>query len=583
MGATRKAALLAVAGVLAAACAGGGEGVGSDEDAIAGQVGDGQVAEAPVAASSDAAAPQIAATGADGEPLAVAVGGDAQTDGSATATDGAAAPVAGQAAATDDQSNAAPAAGAPAAAPASQDDAASTPPASSGSGAPVIEVTVDPDEAAANQASGSGSGASGSGSNSGAANPPSGGNSSDDRQTTTSSPFRSTKSPDSTVTIRPTIRPQTTTTTRASTTTRATTTQRQTTTTRRSTTQRQTTTQPPTTQRRTTTTQRQTTTRPPTTQRQTTTTVRPPTTSPPTTSGNRVGDLAFREDFTAGNWQGRFDFDVFHRDDVLGSQDVWPGDHQITGPNDLCGPPQEKRSVNRGQRSSGFNDEWIYRCVPGGDLAKAHIMTTIGNTSGYSVGGFAPKETFRNVREVRWDVNQTDLGTRQWTEIAIVPVAKYDILDLPCPPSLPCQLPSHTDLGSVGTRWMGQHVRGIGTPSQPNGYIETTGPNGYRCGGCPMEIGRKYGVNYAVNDPAITSIQIRRTNFFRDNGDGTLTWGLQMADGSFDEFTVPGSIPSGPVKVVFKDHNYTPLKAPSKALPVTTFTWHWDNLEVYTR
>ena len=74
---------------------------------------------------------------------------------------------------------------------------------------------------------------------------------------------------------------------------------------------------------------------------------------------------------------------------------------------------------------------------------------------------------------------------------------------------------------------------------------------------------------------------MRRSNFFRDNGNGTLTWGFQLENGSFNEFTVPGSFPSGPVRVVFKDHNYTPMKSPSTLRSETTFTWHWDNIGVY--
>ena len=76
--------------------------------------------------------------------------------------------------------------------------------------------------------------------------------------------------------------------------------------------------------------------------------------------------------------------------------------------------------------------------MPGGDVAKAHVMTSIGDTSGYSIGAFAPKQVFTGVREVRWDVNQTDLGDRQFTEVAIIPVDKFDFDKMPCNASLPC-------------------------------------------------------------------------------------------------------------------------------------------------
>jgi hypothetical protein len=290
----------------------------------------------------------------------------------------------------------------------------------------------------------------------------------------------------------------------------------------------------------------------------------------------------FVEEFVDPNSMARFEIGLFHRDDELGGQDEWMGDHTITGPDDLCGPPTEKRIVARGERESGFNDEWVYRCIPGGDLDKAHVMTSIGHTSGYSIGAFSPAQEFTNVREVRWDVNQTDLGDRQWTEVAIIPASKFDMQKLPCTTDVPCDTTTHDELGSVGTQWAGQRARRINTPEQPGGYLEAGGDLGYRCDTCPYAPSSRFGEAYGVGDPALTSLVIRRENFFRDNGDGTLTWGFQLEDGSFEEFTAPGSFPTGPVRVVFKDHNYTPLKSPATLLPETTFTWHWDNIQILT-
>ena len=47
-----------------------------------------------------------------------------------------------------------------------------------------------------------------------------------------------------------------------------------------------------------------------------------------------------------------------------------------------------------------------------------------------------------------------------------------------------------------------------------------------------------------------------------------------------ESFTVNGSFPSGPVKVVFQDHNYTPTKSDNGVGTPVGFTWHWDNLIV---
>ena len=80
------------------------------------------------------------------------------------------------------------------------------------------------------------------------------------------------------------------------------------------------------------------------------------------------------------------------------------------------------------------------------------------------------------------------------------------------------------------------------------------------------------------DDPAVDSIRTRRTHFFRDEGNGTLSFGIEQEDGTFHVVSRPGSFPTGPVRVVFADHNYTPLKA-ENGTPLT-FTWHWDNLTI---
>jgi hypothetical protein len=307
----------------------------------------------------------------------------------------------------------------------------------------------------------------------------------------------------------------------------------------------------------------------------------PGTPPPSTTLPPATGDLMFFEDFASNDAMSQFDHGIFHRDDSVIAAESWLGDHAPTGADDACSSPFEKRTIERGNRSEGFNNDWIYRCAPGGDTAKAHLMTSIGDTSGYSLGGFSPTQVFTNVREVRWDVNQTDLGDRQWTEIAIIPADRFDFANLPCTGDVPCDTTTHPELGSVGTQWSAQFARKINTPASPNGYLQAAGDLGYRCDTCPYAPSASFGEAYGQGDSALTSFAIRRTNFFRDNGDGTLTWGFQLEDGSFNEFTAPGAFPSGPVRVVFKDHNYTPMKSPATLLPETTFTWHWDNIGVY--
>ena len=55
-------------------------------------------------------------------------------------------------------------------------------------------------------------------------------------------------------------------------------------------------------------------------------------------------------------------------------------------------------------------------------------MTSVGDTSGYSVAWFSPKQTFASVRQVCWDVNLTNLGNRQWWKVAVVSTSGPDIM-----------------------------------------------------------------------------------------------------------------------------------------------------------
>ena len=187
-------------------------------------------------------------------------------------------------------------------------------------------------------------------------------------------------------------------------------------------------------------------------------------------------------------------------------------------------------------------------------------MTSIGDTSGYSIGAFSPSQTFTNVREVRWDVNITDLGTRQFPEVKVIPAGRFDFQNQPCAIEwLPCDTDHHGDLGSVGVSFFD------GQPLINTGGQETAGT--------PWDAW--WGTNQ--DDPARDSIRTRRTHIFRDNGDGTLSFEIERADGSFERLDAPGSFPDGPVRVVFADHNYTPRKSQPDDI---TFTWHWDDLEV---
>lgn len=242
----------------------------------------------------------------------------------------------------------------------------------------------------------------------------------------------------------------------------------------------------------------------------------------------------FVETFDGNTGFERFNHGVYHRDEFLVGQTQWNGDHDLN-----CGGPETQRVIRRNAPEESF-----YLC-------KDHLMTSIGDTSGYSTGYFSPKESFTGVRSVSWDVNQTDLGHRQWWEVSVVP-ASFNSGVARCP-----QCTASADLASTA-----------GLPVPPaNGVVVKQGH--------VVTVNSKTSNLTPWSDwcdidrEGCASKTIRRTFTLTDNANGTITLNAHNRT-----FTFNGSFPPGPVNVVFKDHNYTPDK---DGKPVG-YTWHWDNI-----
>lgn len=272
----------------------------------------------------------------------------------------------------------------------------------------------------------------------------------------------------------------------------------------------------------------------------------PPTTAPPATTEPPTSGPQFVETFDGNSGLDRFDFGVYHRDDSLVAQTEWSADHDLS-----CGDPSTQRTVRRD------TDEWIYVC-------RDHLMTAIGDTSGYSTAYFEPRQTFTGSTSVSWDVNVTDLMDRQWWEVAIVP-ASFDSGAATCPHcsvagwlSGTAHLPAYPD-GSV--------VVGNG-PVGGDLHIRTDG----------AEVVNPFGMSpiCAAGNPFVLDPQgcasklLRRTFTVTDNGDGTVS-----VDAFGRQYTAAGRFPTE-FRVVLKDHNYTPNKDGD---PVG-YTWHWDNIAI---
>jgi hypothetical protein len=256
---------------------------------------------------------------------------------------------------------------------------------------------------------------------------------------------------------------------------------------------------------------------------------------------------AFVETFTGNTGLQRFRTGVQHRDgDIHGfglgapGERTWPADHDHN-----CGPPDTKRILDKTDRAGSF-----FNC-------RDHMMTSMGHVDGYSVVWFSPDQTFAHIKRVCWDVNVSSnlLGHRQWWEVGILPVDQPDVFAIDWLAGT-FNVPNYGEVGAV--------VLGFGPDNPP--YPKLSVGNDVVGGG-------------SVNDADRNDIAKRVPHCLRDNGNGTITYSNDTPSGGF---TAPGSFPAGQLKVVFKDHNYTPDKDCGH-LPggvCASYTWHWDNIIV---
>ena len=244
----------------------------------------------------------------------------------------------------------------------------------------------------------------------------------------------------------------------------------------------------------------------------------------------------FAETFTGNTGMERFRSGVFHRNTDSanypeGTGGTWLADHDLS-----CGAPTTYRTINADNRADA-----LFMC-------KDHMMTTMGDVDGYSVVWFTPIETFTNVRRVCWDVNLTNMGNRQWWEVAVQPVSAPDLsINDGAGLSEASHLPARSPSAIVATMGMDDKLR----------INDTVYPTSWDAG----------------NDKAT-----RFEHCLIDNGNGTSTFTQQRPNGPVS-VTTSQPFPSGQVEVIFKDHNYTPDKSEFE-FQRPAYTWHWDNIIV---
>ena len=264
----------------------------------------------------------------------------------------------------------------------------------------------------------------------------------------------------------------------------------------------------------------------------------PPPDSTPTSPG-----AVFAGTFDGNSGLDAFDRGVWHRDDSVSSDmQTWTGDHDLN-----CGSPATQRVISEANPEDSF-----YTC-------KDHMMTSVGDASGYSIAWLSPKQTFNGATSVSFDVNSTFLGSRQWWEVALVP-ADYRSPQPDCPQCTGKHSAIGDRLAEIPPGGIVFGTKGGGGRPIVN-YEQTTNEHICRRSAGP------------IDSEGCHSKPIRRSWSFTDNLDGTVT--LRFMD---RQWTTAGSFPDGDWNLVIKDHNYTPSKACDNGCD--GFTWHWDNIIV---
>lgn len=257
------------------------------------------------------------------------------------------------------------------------------------------------------------------------------------------------------------------------------------------------------------------------------------------------GGGGFVETFDAGTGLERFDTGIYHRDEIMMATMEWSADHDHD-----CGDPGTQRTIHRDEVPDSF-----YMC-------RDHVMTSIGDTAGYSTGWFSPQQVFTTETQVSWDVNVTNLLARKWWEVAIIPTS-FDSGVPSCP---------HCSV----IEWLSPDPSGL--PPTPEGAIVVgNGPFGndvnISYNGSRYTDGRhtcgQPGDLFEANGGCASKAMRLPFSITELDGQITVDYG-----GVYTE-TFPGTFPDEFV-VVFKDHNYTPNK---DGEPVGQ-TWHWDSVSI---
>lgn len=281
----------------------------------------------------------------------------------------------------------------------------------------------------------------------------------------------------------------------------------------------------------------------------------PPASSPPASTD------AYTRDFET---QDQFDDFEFQLSDGRSWNDYgksFSGDHAF-GANGLCGSPDSQRPLRAPPGNTGtpmrFEDHEVrnsgiaYWCLNG----TGHIMTAL-DTTGYAHLDFTPRQVFADVTRVCWDQNITDMGGK-WTEMAVVPQSTYD----------------------ANGRRMDYTNPTRNQPGQPGGWglQITDGVFKYWTDGRSHTSNDQSLNTGTVRGEVTESRMFRASHCVEQTAPGIVTVSIERQDGTVYAETLPGTMPTGEVRVIFSDVSYNPSKRPGYR--PDQLTWHWDSISI---
>jgi hypothetical protein len=237
---------------------------------------------------------------------------------------------------------------------------------------------------------------------------------------------------------------------------------------------------------------------------------------------------------------------MYHRDSLLVAQTEWHGDH-----DENCGDATTQRLIPRSDSSKA-----VYVC-------EEHMMSAIGDTSGYSIAWFTPDADFNGQPDtfsrgdatgqsttVGWDVSVRNLGSRLWWEVHVVPKGASAFTAVDYIAETADVEPYHPATIAVG-----------------NGPLGSDGS--FFVDGAQRD---PFGVHNLCDFDAegCAARELRRRFSVTDNLNGTVT-----IDFLGTPYTYAGQFPDE-FQVYFNAHAFTPTK---DGVP-PSFTWHWDNIVI---